>query len=267
MYESQRCLAAVLARCHLHKIRYIDQDGHTAVVKSRRAYGHIAIQLGNFYLQLQKCGVEILRNGEWIRWEKAVQNAMDVADCNQKTELSSGDSHTFTRRHVPGSSLRDLLKEDRYPEQLKFAAIEWAVDSLCQLHRLHADWGSGVIQSVSHGDATINNVIVDLPKATWIDFDMRHLPELPELDRHTDDVRALVFSAAVFLPDSSFPRLAEIVIAALTVRGLLERFRERLANEWMHPDTFQMAQAPLPWYARDLLTKLLLVSQQAGHSF
>ena len=266
IYESRCCLAAMLARYRLHKIRYLDQEGHAVVAKSRRAYGRIAIKLGNLYLRLQKCDVEILKTDEWIRWEKAVQNARNVADCIQQTELFAEGKHTFTRPYVSGTSLRDLLNDDRYPEEQKFTAVEWGVDSLCQLHQLQADWGRGLIQSVSHGDATVNNVIVDVERqqATWIDFDIRHLSVLSELDRQTDDIRALVFSAAFYLPVTSFPQLAEIIKASLTNRGLLFRFRERLANEWTQRNTFQMAQAPLPWSAKNLLTNLLLNPSAGG---
>ena len=215
----------MLARYRLHKIRYLDQEGHAVVAKSRRAYGRIAIKLGNLYLRLQKCDVEILKTDEWIRWEKAVQNARNVADCIQQTELFAEGKHTFTRPYVSGTSLRDLLN-----------------------------------------DATVNNVIVDVERqqATWIDFDIRHLSVLSELDRQTDDIRALVFSAAFYLPVTSFPQLAEIIKASLTNRGLLFRFRERLANEWTQRNTFQMAQAPLPWSAKNLLTNLLLNPSAGG---
>ena len=259
IHESRCCLAAALARCRLHRICYVDQDGEAVVMKSRRVGSSIAVYFGNAYLRLQNCGVEILGTDEWIRWEKAVQSAMNVADCGRKAELSTGRSQTLTRRHVPGSSLREVLKDARYSEDQKFAAIRWGLESLGQLHRQQADWGRGMIQSVSHGDATVNNVIVnlELQKANWIDFDMRHLPLLSELDRHVDDLRAVVFSAAVYLPVSRFPRLAETAIASLNDRCLLSRFRERLTNEWWRLDTFQMAQAPLSWNAKNLLRELL----------
>ncbi|MEI8021530.1 MAG: hypothetical protein WCH39_25195 [Schlesneria sp.] len=249
-----------MARCRLHQIRYVDQDDVAVVMKSRRSGSRLAIYSGNRYLKLQKCEVEILRTDEWIRWEKAVQNAMNCADCVPQTELIDGNSHTFTRRHVTGSSLRDVLKASRYSEEVKLSAIRWAVDSLCQLHRRSADWGSGVKQSVSHGDATVDNVIVnvDLQEASWIDFDMRHLPHVSELDRRADDLRALIFSAADCLPVFRFPRLVEAAIASLNDERLLTRLRDRLTNEWSQLNTFQLAQAPLSWTARNLLTELLL---------
>ena len=260
IHESRRCLGAVMSRCRLHQICYVDQDDVAVVMKSRRLGSRVAIFSGNLYLKLQKCEVEILGTDEWIRWEKVVQSAMNRTDCVQKTELIAGNSHTFTRRHVPGTSLRDVLKESRYSEDMKFYAIGWAVDSLCQLHRRSADWGCGVNQSVSHGDATVNNVIVnvDWQEANWSDFDMRHLPHVSELDRRADDLRALVFSAAACLSVSRLPRLARTAIASLDDRCLLTRFRDRLTNEWGQLNTFQLAQAPLSWTAKNLLTELLL---------
>ena len=260
IHASRRCLGAVMARCRLHQICYVDRGDKVVVMKSRRLGNRVAIYSGNLYLKLQKCEVEILETDEWIRWEKAVQSAMNRTDCIQETELIAGNSHTFSRCHVSGTSLRDVLKESRYSEEVKFSAIGWAVDSLCQLHRRSADWGSGVNQSVSHGDATVNNVIVnvDWQEAIWIDFDMRHLPHLSGLDRRADDLRAFIFSAAASLPVSRLPRLVETTIATLDDRCVRARYRDRLTNEWSQLNTFQLAQAPLSWTAKNLLTELLL---------
>jgi hypothetical protein len=262
IHEGRRCLGAVMARCRLHDICYADRAGDVVVVKSRRPGSRIAIYVGNLFLKYQKCDAEILRTDEWIRWENEVRIPKNETDFASVAELSPGCGHSFTRRHLSGFSLRQVLKEGRYTDDLKFSAVEWAVDALCQLHRRSADWGRGMIQSVSHGDATVNNVIInfDSQDADWIDFDMRHLPSLSELDRRTDDLRALVFSAAVYLPDSQFPRLAETAISSINDRCLLIRFRERLAFDWWQFDTFQLAQAPLSWNDKRLLTELLLTN-------
>lgn len=251
-----------MARCRLHDLRDVDLAGDAVVVKSRRRGSRLAISLGNLYLHLQKCDVEILATDEWIRWEKAVHSASMLRDFGQLTEFHAVNSHCFTRRRVIGSSLRDILKGGRYSDDLKFSAVGWAVGSLCQLHRRRADWGCGLIQSVSHGDATVNNVIVNFEsqKATWIDFDIRHLPILRELDRRADDLRALIFSAAVCVQRSRLPRMVESAMGAIDDRCLLNRFRERLTDEWGQLNTFQLAQAPLSWSTRNLLTNLLLMT-------
>ncbi len=259
-HMSQLCLGEMMALCRLHHICYDDRAGDIIVVKSRRPGSRIAIRMGNYFLQYQKCDVEILATDKWIRWENAVQNEMKQSDSGETAELYKGRPQAFNRRHISGSSLWDLLKKGRYSDDQKFSAVRWAFDSLGRLHRRQADWGSGIIQSVSHGDATAHNVIVnlDLQEANWIDFDIRHLPHLSDLDRRADDLRALAFSAAVGLPVSKFPPLAETVIASIHDRRLLNRFRERLTNDWCQLNTFQLAQAPLSWNSKNMLRELLL---------
>lgn len=97
-----------------------------------------------------------------------------------------------------------------------------------------------------NGDATCGNVSVDLPQetATWFDFDTRHRREISELDRFTDDYRALIFSAACVLDESLYPRLAELRWESMpTTQG--KHFQALLATAGQFTTLFELAQAPL----------------------
>jgi hypothetical protein len=266
IHASRRRLGVVLARCRLHDIRIVDQGGKPAVMKRRRTGSAIAIYFGNLYLRLQRSDVEVLKNDEWLQWELAVQNAMKSDGSCPITENAERNSHTLIRRYMPGCSLREILNDVGYSEDQKLAAIELGLKSLDELHRYQVDWGNEIFQPLSHGDATVNNVIVDLDRnaASWIDFDTRHLFHLPEADRQVDDLRAIIFSAAVFLPVSCYRRLAELTMASLDDRVLRDRFCKRLKSDWRQLNTFHLAQAPLSWKSIEAIRKAILSQYRGG---
>ena len=262
VYEARRLMGSVLARCRLHRVRMTQIDGDDVVIKTRHFGSELAIWVGNLYLFLQRSDVAVLSSKSWIRWECAIE-AATKPDGLRRTDVSIGKHPgVLITRFVPGRTLRDILKDSRSHMDQKFAAIEWALEALYRLHTIRADWGSGLEQSVSHGDATVDNVIirVELQSAQWIDFDIRHLPSLSEADRQSDDLRSLISSTAVILPVTCYQRLADMAVASMSDRFLMDRFRKRLISDWIRPTTFHLAQAPLSWTAANALSRSLLDS-------
>ena len=261
LHETRRLIGSGLARYRLHHIRFANIDGNEVAIKTRQPGSHLAILFGNLYLFLRRSDIEVLSNEEWLRWEFAVQAAMNPGGVRRTNRWPIEPPRVLIARRVPGSTLRDILEDEQFSLDQKFAAFGQALDSLHQLHCHQADWGNGVTQSVSHGDATVNNVIVsvELKSACWIDFDIRHRPHLCEVDRQADDLRALIYSAAINFPVSCFPRLANVVRKSITHRFLMDRFRERLTNDWGWLSTFQLAQAPLPWTTANSLSQALSI--------
>ena len=259
LHETRRLIGRILASGRLHRIQYSNVDGAEIVLKSRRFGSGVAIVVGNLYLHLQRGNVEVLTGREWLRWELAVESA---TNCDIVIRSHSSPHENFRgliSRVSPGLPLRNILIDSTRSFDEKFAAIRWAMAALHQLHRHQADWGNGIQQSISHGDATVNNVIVNskTQSARWIDFDTRHLPRLPEPDRHADDLRALIFSAAANLPRSCFPHLAAEFVAS-SPTSVVHQFRQRLTTDWYRPNTFQLAQAPLSWKDSADLSQALL---------
>ena len=265
-HELRRWIARILASGRLHRIRFArvadaERTADTEIVlKSRRLGSRLAIALGNLYLRWQRSGVVVLTDDAWLRWEFAVEAATRHGVVLQ-TRPSPHENFRGLISHVcPGRSLRSILTDPACSLDEQFAAMRWAMTALHQLHRHVAEWGHGVRQSLSHGDATVNNVIVHetTRSATWIDFDTRHHPQLSELDRHADDMRALIFSVASCLPPSCYPRLVAEFLASQPDVACLHRFRQRLTTDWSKPNTFQLAQAPLSWMDAAALSDALL---------
>lgn len=261
-YECRRQLGWVLSLIRLHRLEYQSIDGVQIVRKKRRLHAYWLIPLGNLFLKFSNIPVVALSTKDWIEWERAI----DRATRQDRIFPASSDQNVGDRdlisRKLPGSSLSDLLANPCYSFQQKMQAIQLSLTALQTLHRCQADWGNGVHQSISHGDATSRNVIVDLDRAAacWIDFDTRHQPELPEWDRQTEDLLTLVFSSAVELPESTFPDLADLIRSGLSENAVIEHFCERVTANRGELNTFQLAQAPLQ---RPKVISLLTAIQKA----
>lgn len=261
-YEARRLTGRILACGRLHRIRYDRVTDAEIVLKSRRLGSRLAIAVGNLYLRWQRSEVVVLTDNAWLHWESAVEAATRHGVVFQTPPSPHENFRGLISHLCPGRTLRSILTDPACSLDEKFAAIRWAMAALHQLHRHQADWSHGIRQSISHGDATVNNVLVDAKthSATWIDFDTRHHPQLCKLDRHADDLRALIYSAAAHLPQSCFaPLAAEFVASSPT--STVHRFRQRLTTDWRRLNTFQLAQAPLSWKDSLALSQALLQSR------
>ncbi len=259
-YEARRLTGRILASGQLHWIRYDRVEGVEIVLKSRRLGSGVAIAVGNLYLRWQRSEVVVLTDHAWLQWEFAVEVATNHGVVLQTPPSPHENFRGLISRLCPGRSLRSVLTDPTCSREEQFAAIRWSLVALHQLHRHVADWGHGVRQSISHGDATVNNVIISThaSAATWIDFDTRHRPQLSATDRHADDFRALIFSVASHLPRFCYPRLAAEFIASQPDASILNRFRQRLTTDGQSLNTFQLAQAPLSWMDAAALSEALL---------
>jgi hypothetical protein len=259
-HEARRFLGVLLSRIRLHRLEFVTIDGVAAIRKQRKWFASLIITVGNVFLKRTGSSMLVLPRNRWLEWER-------VIDASTHRNLILGESADPTPkgrdllcRCASGISLRRILDDRDLSLEQKFDAIRWSLTALRLMHQNVADWGHGIYQSISHGDATTNNVIVDLNNgsACWIDFDTRHQPNVSEPDRRSDDLRCLIYSAAASLPASSFPQIAEVLITAQFDDELLQHFRMRLTNEWNHLTTAQLAQSPLRWSVATALRTALV---------
>jgi hypothetical protein len=253
----RRLLGILLSMIRLHRVEFVSIDGVEWVRKRRRCFAYLIIPPGNLFLKIIGSPMIVLPSARWLEWERAIETS------TQRNLVSTDPIAKGTCllcRRVPGISLRQVLADPDYSPEQKSDAIRWSLAALRLLHQSVVDWGRGIRQSISHGDATASNVIVDVDNraACWIDFDTRHQPNVPEADRRTDDLRSLIYSSAVNLPASGFPELADILVAAKFDDAIVRRFRQRLTGEWSHLTAAQLAQAPLQWSAATALRAALL---------
>lgn len=244
----------------LHHVQSFRINGIEVIQKRRRWFAQLIVPPGNVFVRIMGCPIVVLPSAQWLEWERSVENStrrnLVIGDSLDPVMRPAG----LLCRRVPGIALGHVLAGHQFSLEQKLAAVHWSLTALRRLHEQVADWGEGLRQSISHGDATANNVIVDVSRRTacWIDFDTRHRPDVSELDRRTDDLWVFIFSSAVHLPRSVFPDLADLLISAHVDELFLRRFRQRLANEWGSPTVAQWAQAPLQTSTATALRAALL---------
>ncbi|HEX8201594.1 MAG TPA: hypothetical protein VF590_14005, partial [Isosphaeraceae bacterium] len=115
-------------------------------------------------------------------------------------------------------------------------------------------------ERLSHGDATLRNVLFDpgTGEARWFDFDTAHDPGLSPAWRHGDDLRALVYSAVESFADVPVAVLLRTVGDAYDDPGPWEELRDRLARGILHGSPLHLAQASPPEGRRRELESVLL---------
>ena len=235
LHKFRLWLARRLAAVELHRCEE-PSDAETVIRKRRSRLSQFLIPPGNLYLRLMGADSFVLAETAWHRWEAAVSGAQS-------------DGRDVLIPRVRGEVLSAVLQSQKHSFAEKREAIRLAMQALRDLHSRQVSL-AGSLWMLSHGDATADNVRVDLEAGTagWFDFDMRHRSRLSEHWRHADDLRAYVFSCASMLSEPSAEFFAELIASHCDSDARCE-FVTRLQNDWQRPACFHLAQAPL-YYGR-----------------
>jgi hypothetical protein len=236
-------LAWCIARIRINRVTHETVDGRSFFRKERTALSWIFIVLGNFVFRFRSVPVCVLHQRQWQQWEQAICKAMD-ADIPAKTgrglmlpEIAGKPVCDFAGSKVEPMSGGEIV------QRLKLAIGE--------LHRLHqikivVD-GRSVL--FSHGDASVNNVVItDAGKsATWLDFDLRHDLRQPAAARHADDLRAFMETASVCLAagghsDEDVRRYSQAVREVYPDPEIWRLWSVARGNFWNSMDVFSCAQ-------------------------
>ena len=231
-------------------------DGTALYVRARPPHARWLVPAGNLVLRWTGAGVSFLEDGPWRAWEPAVYRAMGVAGA------TTDERGRVIVSEFRGSPLAELLADGSLDDAWKRRATVAAARELGRAHRLHVRWPSGATRAFSHGDATARNVIVDpaADAARWIDFETLHDGESSEVDRHADDLRALLVSAA-----ESWAADEPLVDALVSGYDDDHRIR-RLAELLTQADTlYHLAQGAVPRARRvRLATQIRTFRARAG---
>ena len=191
-------------RIHLNDSSLSEREGRRVVVKRRRAGSGFVMRFANAFFRAARNPVEAITTREtWQQWE---------VECYLRLhgpEFSAGmdESGTAWIEVLPGRSLGEWLSAgtlDR--EMLRAAGAE-----LRRAHRQDCPhYGSGW----SHGDPHSGNFLYDPAsrRARLIDFEVRHLRQLPEVERHADDVLVLLQDVCGRCNAEQWPSLASALI-------------------------------------------------------
>jgi hypothetical protein len=156
--------------------------------------------------------------------------------------------------------LADHARSRLDPAPARLRGLGAACRALRDLHRVELPCADRGCERLSHGDATLRNVLFDpgTGEARWFDFDTAHAPGLAPAWRHSDDLRALVYSAVESFADVPVALLLHTVQDAYADLGPWEQLRDRLAQGALHRSPFHFAQACPPDGRRRELESLLL---------
>jgi hypothetical protein len=243
-----------LRKLRLHAIEPREAPGRPpTIAKRRRWFGPLLIGPGNLYLRLLGSGVRILPGKEWRARERALHRAL------HGIELETGRRGWLILPRWPGVVLADHARS-RLTATARLRGLGAASRALRDLHRVELPRADGGCERLSHGDATLRNVLFDpgTGEARWFDFDTAHDPGLALVWRHGDDLRALVYSAVESFADVPVALLLRTVQDAYADPAPWEQLRNRLARRSLHGSPLHLAQASPPEGRRRQLESLLL---------
>jgi hypothetical protein len=252
-YGLVSCLGRLLSDVELNAVSAMSVDQQTYFAKRRLRFVAPLIAAGNLYLKREGAHARVLSDRNWRNWETEVYRAIyDI-------ELVTDERGRLCVPARAGVSLAALLESESGTEAEKLSAIGLAVRSLFRLHTVAVRWPDGQKRPLSHGDATVENVIIDdaREKASWLDFDTIHDGRMDAAWRYADDLRALTYSAAARVPAPSFPELTRSIVANYGATAPLDALREMVAYRWNRPISFHLAQAPVGYRQRRLLDEAL----------
>jgi hypothetical protein len=197
------------------------------------------VRLANRVLRWEGVNVEFLPAQHWVPWELAVAAAVG------RTVRPVPGQAALELRFESGRPLSQILDAE-LPLDRKLNAVHLAAQALRKLHTISLRNEQAAKYPLSHGDATCQNVIIDLPEssATWIDFDMRHRGAVATGDRHADDLLTLLRSTACHLPASTYEECTRSLFAGYGDLPILLSVQERFSADRC-PSIFHLAQAPL----------------------
>ena len=244
-----------LGKLKLHAIEPRQAPGRPpTIAKRRRWFGPLLIGPGNLYLRLLGSGVRVLPGAEWRARERALYRRL------HGIELETGPRGWLILPRWPGLVLADHARSRLDPAPARLRGLGAASRALRDLHRVELPRADGGCERLSHGDATLRNVLFDpgTGEACWFDFDTAHDPGLAAAWRHGDDLRALVYSAVESFADVPVALLLRTVQDAYADPGPWEQLRDRLARGALHRSPLHLAQACPPDERRRELELLLL---------
>lgn len=159
------------------------RDGRTWWVKRRSAAAGPIIHLANGFFQLIGNPVLVFNEAsEWQGWELEWFRRLH----GDAFTIFAENASSIRAEELPGLSLSQHLRAGTLTAPMLAAAA-------VELRRAHAELSPSLDGPWSHGDPHTGNFLYDPmhDRARLIDFEVRHLPNLPPAIRHTDDL--LVF--------------------------------------------------------------------------
>jgi hypothetical protein len=228
-------VAASIRAVHINRVRFQNVGGRTFVLKERHLFSWVLIIPGNFVFRWRQVPVQVLDTNQWKAWERAV---VPLEHPPQEP-----NSRSLAIPEIDGIPLCQLLGDGNILAEQKLELVSLAARSLRKFHQREIDAPAHGSIRLSHGDATVRNVMIsrEMQTATWFDFDLRHDLRVKPNDRHADDLRALLFSAAHYFPDENLMTLVRVIKETYDQANVWEKLAQQAHGQWLNLDLFHLA--------------------------
>ncbi|MBI4346172.1 MAG: hypothetical protein HY553_04915 [Elusimicrobia bacterium] len=212
-------LARWIDRVRINTVEPSWREGRRIFIKRRLPYLAPVLLAGNVFLRLSRSRIRMFVGaGEWAAWERT---SFELLHGAEGSAGPVGRDALYTTE-LPGIPLLRLAGEG----ELRAAAVRAAGVELARAHGLatpaRGPW--------SHGDPHLANFLYDeaAGRARLVDFETRHEPDLPAIDRHADDLLVFLLDLLGRCPEASWPELAREFLSAYGAQPAIERLRGRL---------------------------------------
>ena len=248
-------LGPLLGKLRLHAIEPRQAPGRPpAIAKRRRWFAPLLIGPGNLYLRLLGSGVRVLPGAEWRARERALYRAL------HGIELDPDSRGWLILPRWPGVVLADHARNQLDPAPARLRGLDAATRALRVLHQIELPRADGGCERLSHGDATLRNVVFDpeTGQARWFDFDTAHDPDTgPGLVPRRRLAGPRLLGRRVVRRRAG-RALLRTVEDAYADPGPWEQLRDGLARGALHRSPWCLAQACPPDGRRRQLESVLL---------
>jgi len=226
---------AMIRLVNVNRVTFAKTGDHEFVLKERHWLSPLLIVPGNPVLRWRRTPVRVLSTQQWKRWERT------IAPLDQVCDVAS--SRALPIAKIAGTSLAQILSNCDISCEQKIAVVALAASALHQFHQRECDTPEHGRVILSHGDASVRNVMIspESKTATWFDFDLRHDLNFPPVDRHADDLRALLFSAAHYFPLKHIAELVGVTHRHYPQRDVWHELSQQVNSRWFCVDLFHFA--------------------------
>ncbi|MHC4112514.1 MAG: protein kinase family protein [Planctomycetota bacterium] len=249
-----RFLGNLLSSVRLNVLEKREGIGGTYYLKKRRLYAAPLIISSNLYLRISRTHIHFLSRRKWLIWEHQVYKEI----LGKEPQIS--DHRTLLLPKLEGVTLSDFLRSKNESDVTRIEAVGWAIRAIETMHKFQIVWPDDQKRSFSHGDAKVDNIMCDLKSETCCIFDYEtiHDPGMSSQWRHSDDLRAIIYSAADYIEPHLFDQLCRIAVRNYSDKAVLAQLKNYIEMLKTCPDVYHFTQGHLGFEKKANLDAILL---------
>ena len=224
-------IASGIRLINVNRVSIEDKNYSDFVLKRRVGFSWPAIALGNLVFRYRRVPVIVLYRQQWLDWEQQVSQVLGRS-------CQPIENNQLAIEKLTGRPLGQCLKQQSSVDE-KLIMIFAASRALWNLHQQ-----SVAVWQLSHGDASVQNVLIDQETNTaqWFDFDLKHIESTKPLQRHADDLRALLFTTAIQFDPDSIAQLVSVVRKSYDSTETWQALQKQITARSFSIDLFHRAQ-------------------------